>query len=135
VDILGKDSERVRQLISEGKSCSQVMMCMTMERLGIEDEYLVRAMRGLAGGMGVRHACGIVTGIACAMGLADERLGFSIMFPELYHWFYETYGEASGGINCHDLLDGDESNRSLRCPEMMDRTWEKAAEILENHGF
>jgi hypothetical protein len=132
---MGKDSGRVWQLISEGKSCSQVMMCMAMERLGVEDEYLVQAMRGLSRGMGIRHACGVITGAACAMGLADERLGFNVMFPELYHWFYEAYGEDHGGINCQDLLDGDDRNRGSRCPEMISKTWEKAAEILEKHGF
>jgi hypothetical protein len=106
-----------------------------MARLGIEDEYLIKARKPLSGGMGIYHACGIITGTASAMSLADERLGFNIMFPELYHWFYETYGEDHGGVNCYDLLDGDESSRGSRCPAMMDKTWEKAAEILEKHGF
>ncbi|MDR1204641.1 MAG: C-GCAxxG-C-C family protein [Peptococcaceae bacterium] len=132
---MGKDTQDVRQLMSEGKSCSQVMIQMSMRKLGIEDEHLIRAARGLSMGMGIRHACGILTGIACGMSLADERLGYNIMFPELFKWFYETYGDDHGGVLCAELMDGDDGNRRLRCPEMIDKTWEKACEILEDNGF
>jgi hypothetical protein len=132
---MGEDSQAIRQLMNEGNSCSQVMMGMAMKKLGIEDAHLIRAMRGLSMGMGIRHACGILTGIACAMSLADERLGYKIMFPELFKWFYETYGDDHGGVLCAELMDGDDGNRPLRCPEMIDRTWEKACEILEENGF
>ncbi|MDR1510721.1 MAG: hypothetical protein LBS53_13935 [Synergistaceae bacterium] len=44
-------------LTIQGFSCSQVMLMMTMDQIGMEeDENLVRAMKGLTKGMGIGHA-------------------------------------------------------------------------------
>ena len=134
---MGDHLEMLRELRENGESCSQVMMHMTMMRLGVEDEHLIAAMKGLAGGMGssARHACGILTGIASAMALADVKKGPELMFPEMYKWFSETYGEDHGGVKCTELLDGDFNNRFARCSSMIEDSLEKAAEILSKYGF
>jgi C_GCAxxG_C_C family probable redox protein len=122
----------VDELTMQGFSCSQVILMMTMDQIGMdEDENLVRAMKGLTQGMGVGHACGIVTGAACAFSLAAGARGASELFPLFYQWFYENYGEACGGINCLELLDGDINSRLRVCPEMISASWGKVSELLE----
>ena len=121
----------VDELYRQGFSCSQIMVMMTMSQMGIEDENLVRAARGLSLGMGIGDACGIVTGAACAFSLARGASGMSGLFPEFYGWFGENYGNSSGGIKCLELLDGDMNARWRICPDMIRESWYKIEELLD----
>ena len=121
----------VRELAMRGYTCSQIMVMMTLRRMEMEDEHLVRAVKGLSMGMGVGHACGIVTGAACALSLAQGARGISELFPMFYGWFYEKFAESCGSINCQDLLDGDISAYMRVCPGMMTDSWEKLSELLD----
>ena len=56
-----KTAPALTEWLAEGRSCSQCMMLLAMQALGIEDENLLHAMKGLSGGMGIGHVCGIVT--------------------------------------------------------------------------
>jgi hypothetical protein len=107
------------------------MVIMTMGLMQIEDENLIRASRGLSLGMGIGHACGIVTGAACALSLACGARGISELFPEFYRWFDENYGNSSGGIKCLELLGGDMNERWRICPEMIRESWYKLEYLLE----
>jgi hypothetical protein len=107
------------------------MVMMTMKLMRMEDENLVRAARGLSLGMGIGHACGIVTGAACALSLAHGARGMSELFPEFCGWFDENYGNAAGGIKCLELLAGDMNERWRVCPEMIRESWFKLEELLE----
>lgn len=122
----------VTELAMRGYTCSQIMVMMTMGEMDIEDEHLVRAVKGLSMGMGVGHACGIVTGAACALSLARGARGISELFPMFYGWFYEKFGKSCDGINCMDLLDGDISSHMRVCPDMIVESWEKLSELLED---
>ncbi|MGI6404671.1 MAG: C-GCAxxG-C-C family protein [Oscillospiraceae bacterium] len=122
-------------LLAKGYSCSQTIMMMTMQRLGIEDEHLVRAMKGLSGGMGIQHACGIVTGAACAFSLADPQQGITTMFPAFFERFYNTYGDDVESIHCIELLHGDYENRKEVCPGMIAEAWQMVNEVLQEHGY
>jgi C_GCAxxG_C_C family probable redox protein len=121
----------VEDLARRGYTCSQIIMMMTMRWMGIEDEYMVRAVKGLTMGMGIGHACGIVTGAACALSLAHGARGMSELFPLFHRWFYERFGEPCGGINCMDLLDGDIGSHMRVCPDMIMDSWENVLELLE----
>jgi hypothetical protein len=121
----------VDELGRQGFSCSQIMLIMTMELIGMEeDEFLVRASRGLSLGMGVGHACGIVTGAACAFSLACGAQGISQLFPLFYEWFYDSYGQDCGSINCNELLAGDFNDRMRICPDMIRESWKMAEALL-----
>jgi hypothetical protein len=123
----------VDELNRKGFSCSQIMLMMTMDLIGMEeDEYLVRAVKGLTQGMGIGHACGIVTGAACSFSLARGQSGLTELFPMFYEWFYEKYGEECGGINCMELLEGDINAKLRVCPGMIGNSWDKASELLSS---
>ena len=119
------------ELARRGYTCSQIIMMMTMQRMGLEDEYLVKAVKGLTMGMGIGHACGIVTGAACALSLAHGARGMSELFPMFHKWFYEKFCEPCGSINCLDLLDGDIASHMRICPDMIMDSWENISELLE----
>jgi hypothetical protein len=121
----------VDELNRQGFSCSQVVVMMTMTQIGIEDENLVRAVRGLSLGMGIGHVCGIVTGAACALSLAHGQRGMSELFPEFYKWFDEKYGNSCGAIKCSEILDGDIDAKIRICPGMVTNSWNVIAELLE----
>lgn len=124
------ENHEVRELIRSGFTCSQIMVMMTMRQMDIEDEYLVRAVKGLTLGMGVGHACGIVTGAACALSLAHGLRGMSELFPMFYRYFFERYGETCESINCIDIRGGDLTPRLCVCAEMIEHSWDTLSLIL-----
>ena len=76
------DRERLRELKQQGFFCSQVLMQLALDLQGRDNAPLVRAMHGLAGGLGfMGETCGAPTGGACVLGLyagkgtADEPEG------------------------------------------------------------
>ena len=87
--------------------------------------------------MGVRCGltCGALTGAAMMLQLFDPETAATEMIPELAEWFKETYGEAYGGVNCDDILERNLANKAMRCPAVVESTYVKAREILEDFGF
>ncbi len=125
----------VRELLLQGYTCSQIMVLMTMNRLGLEDSELVKAVNGLAGGMGIQHACGIVTGAACACSLASPEQGAKELFPAFYERFYQAFCSEHGSILCIDLLDGDPEGYKQRCPGMIEQAWDILESVLKENGL
>ena len=104
---------------------------------------LVRCMHGLAGGLFTGETCGTLTGGACLLGLyggkgapaeqEDPRLLF--MIKALVNWFKERFGEAYGGIACHQILADNPRNKLTRCPQLVSETYQKVKELLVENGF
>jgi C_GCAxxG_C_C family probable redox protein len=126
----------------QGFYCSQILVLLGLENLGRDDPDLVRAMHGLAGGMGAGEVCGALTGGAALLGLyagrgrgdemEDPRL--DEMLVELVAWFHESYGEPFGGIRCAEILGDDPQNQS-RCGQMVKGVYEKVTALLIENGF
>ncbi len=138
------DQERMLELKRQGFFCSQILLILGMELQGKENPDLLRAMNGLAGGIGFTgELCGALTGGACLLGLyagkgtpeqeEDPRLLF--MCEDLVRWFKEGFGQKYGGIRCDDILN--ENNRSMgsRCPGLVLGTLQKVKELLVENGF
>ena len=132
--------EKITKLLSQKFHCSQVMMQMGMEALELEEPNLIKAMTGLAGGLGgCGKNCGALTGGVCMLSLfagrgaleeeADSEL--ENMVSELLAWFEETYGSA----DCGDIIQGDKANIPFTCPSLICATCRKALEILKSRGF
>lgn len=127
---------------SQGFYCSQILVLLGLENLGKEDPDLVRAMQGLAVGLGAGEVCGALTGGAALLGLyagrgeagemEDPRL--NEMLQALVAWFKETYGEPFGGIRCAEIL-GDDPQNKARCGQMVLGVYEKVTELLIEKGF
>lgn len=124
----------------QGFSCSQILMKLALELDGKDNADLLRAMSGLAMGMGrTGGACGILTGGACVLGyftgqgeageLAHSRADEAIF--DYVSWFSEEYSAA----DCHALLGGDFSRSAAVCPAMLEAAYFKLLALLEQYGI
>ena len=132
--------EKIVDLLAQKFHCSQIMMKMGMEAMELEEPNLVKAMTGLAGGLGgCGKNCGALTGGVCMLSLfagrgepeekADPEL--ETMVSEFLTWFEETYGSA----DCGDIIRGDKANIPATCPQLICAACRKALEILGDYGF
>ena len=132
--------EQVNQLLAQKFHCSQIMMKLGMDALALEQPDLIKAMTGLAGGLGgCGRNCGALTGGVCMLslfagrGTAEEKTSPELepMISEFLAWFEESYGSP----NCDDILMGDKGNIPQICPGLIESAGQRALEILEDHGF
>lgn len=135
---------RLMELSSQGFFCSQILMILRLEAEGKENPDLVRALGGLAGGLGFcQRICGALTGGACLIAyyaskgapgeMPDGRL--NEMIAELVKWFEEEACGQYGGTDCAVILDGDMNNRRTRCPKIVEDVYNKVMEILSANGY
>lgn len=138
------DMDRMLELRDQGFYCSQVLAQMAMDLQGREDPALLRAMEGLAGGLGFTgEVCGTLTAGAAVLGLwagrghgtddRDPTLFF--MVEDLVKWFKSTYGEPYGGIRCAEILASDPNAQVNRCPAMITGTLQRMKELLVENGY
>jgi C_GCAxxG_C_C family probable redox protein len=135
---------RITQLKAQGFHCSQILIILGLERQGKHNADLVRAMTGLANGIGnCGKICGVLTGAVCLLGLyagrgeLEDRENhlLDIMVQQLVAWFEEKFAANYGGIDCQSILNDDPWNRMLRCPGMVTETYWKVIELLEENRF
>ena len=135
---------RLMELSSQGFFCSQILLMLRLEAEGKQNPDLVRALGGLAGGLGFSgKTCGALTGGACLIayyagkGAPDERADDRLndMIASLVEWFEEEVGGAYGGPECSSILQGDMANRKKRCPKIVQGVYFKAMEILADNGY
>jgi len=128
----------------QGFYCSQILMLQGLEQLGKSNPDLIRAMHGLAGGLGFSgELCGALTGGASLLGLYagkgeaeqpdDPRLDF--MIQDLVKWFKAEYSEQFGGIRCEEILAGNSQNQSIRCSILVAGVLQKVKDLLVENGY
>ncbi|MHC1698614.1 MAG: DVU_1555 family C-GCAxxG-C-C protein [Geobacteraceae bacterium] len=133
---------RMMELKSKGFYCSQIMMLLALEAQEKENPDLIRAMAGLAFGVGIGEVCGALTGGACILSLYagkgtdedEEHFRLMGMLAELGEWFREIYGGQFGGISC-DAISEDGALRNERCGAVVVATYQKVLELLIKNGF
>lgn len=125
----------LHEFLQSGKCCSQALAAMGLRLRGEESDALVRAAAGLCLGVRSGLICGALTGAAMMLCLFDPALTAGEMIPELTEWFRDTYGELYGGISCDEILERDIHNKAVRCPALVESTYRRAREILEDAGF
>jgi C_GCAxxG_C_C family probable redox protein len=130
---------RMLELAGQGFHCSQILLFLGLDAQGKSNPDLIRAMAGLAGGVGFSgDICGALTGGACLLalyagrGTADEEEDprLNVMINELAEWFTQEFSECYGGIHCREILGDDPRNQTSRCPELVTRTYEKVKFLL-----
>ncbi|CCO09204.1 DVU_1555 family C-GCAxxG-C-C protein [Desulforamulus hydrothermalis] len=143
---MSQEMFRMFELAQQGFACSQILLIMGLEAQGKSNTELVRAMTGLAGGMGFSgDTCGALTGGACLMGLfagkgsPEEQAHdeFDLMVSELVDWFKQRMGEEFGGITCGAILGDDLPYKavSVGCGNIVSATYDKAKEIMLKYGI
>jgi C_GCAxxG_C_C family probable redox protein len=138
------DVDQLMTLRKQGFYCSQIIMLQGLEQMGKSNPDLIRAMHGLAGGLGFSgELCGALTGGASLLGLyagkgtpeqeEDQRLNF--MVEDLVNWFNAEYSEQFGGIRCEEILAGNNQNKATRCPILVTGVLQKVNELLVKNGY
>ena len=132
------------QWSQQGFFCSQILLLLAMEQLQRENPELIRAMGGLNGGVGFcGKLCGALSGGACLISLyagkgeaeeLEDSQGNELI-AQLAEWFQTEACAAYGGCNCTDILEGDPNNRMMRCPQLVQQTFEKVTALLTQAGY
>ncbi|HEY8907863.1 MAG TPA: C-GCAxxG-C-C family protein [Rhodoferax sp.] len=141
---------RVAELALKGYKCSHILVQIGLDAQEKINPDLLRAMSGLANGMGSGLSCGALSGGCCLIGMyagadhqgSDEhgRLPFEhgrlpLMLEEYVEWFREEAEQRFGGIDCKTIMQDDPHLRNERCPGLILDAVLKAKEILEVNGF
>jgi C_GCAxxG_C_C family probable redox protein len=133
---------RMMELKAKGFYCSQIMMLLALDAQEKENPDLIRAMAGLAFGVGIGEVCGALTGGACILSLYagkgaeedEEHFCLMSMLNHLGEWFRETYAGQYGGISCNTITE-DGALRNERCGAVVAATYQKVLELLVENDF
>ncbi len=130
-------SLRVMQLNAQGFCCSQIMMQLTLEDMGVENVALVRAMAGLCEGIAIGDLCGVAAGGVCIIALyagkgsAEEAVldSYSLLLSRFMDWYKDNAG-SWGGIHCDDIIAFHGGKKPEVCGDMMVRAREMILRLL-----
>jgi hypothetical protein len=136
---------RMIPLQAAGYPCSQMMMIMALEEQGQTNPGLVRAMAGLAKGLGFSSGtCGALTAGACILALyaaktdpGEQSLeSFEPMLAQLNEWF-EQQTRDYGGSRCFEIT-GEKAGSmemNVRCGSLIAATYDRVMAILLENGL
>ena len=117
--------EKAMELFKSGYNCSQSVLGVFCEELGLDFKTAMKISSSFGGGMGrMREVCGTVSGMFMAAGLmfGPSDNSDSGAKGELYKRIQELarrFKEENGSIICRELLEGIENSSS---PEPSERT-------------
>ena len=118
-----------------GYCCSESIMNMALEDMGRTPEErkdLIKAMTAYCGGLREGLACGTLCAARSALCLAEEDRSKALdeLGPELMRWFKDRFDY----WNCAELLEGDETRKQTLCPVIIEETYLKLRDMLEDIG-
>ena len=116
----------------KGYCCSEMIMDMALEDMGRSEEErrdAVWSMGAFCSGLHEGLACGTLCAAKAALYIAEENYhkAHGELGPELMEWFKERFG----AWNCAELLEGDDSRRQTLCPLIVEETYIKLYDMLE----
>ena len=140
-------TEKAKELFKSGYNCSQAVLGVFCEEMGMDFETAMKISSSFGGGMGrMREVCGTVSGMFMAAGLAFATASDSAAEKgEHYKRIQELaakFKEKNGSIICRELLQGVESSTSPTPSERTETYYKKrpcvelvgdAVEILEEY--
>ena len=136
-------SFRIAELLASGLKCSHVLMLLALEARGQSDPQLVKAMSGLALGLGQGFNCGCLTAGCAVIGLYAGRAGeaddedprFAALIDDFSGWFHAMAKARFGGIDCADIIKFDAALQAERCPALIAAVWQRLEATLVEHGI
>ena len=123
---MSEKTEKAKELFKSGYNCSQAVLGVFSEELGMDFDTAMKIASSFGGGMGrMREVCGTVSGMFMAAGLAfagevDKAEQYKIV-QELARRFKEK----NGSIICRELLQGIESSTSPTPSERTETYYKK----------
>ena len=125
-----EDIYLMRALGAEGYCCSQIIVKMALDQKGAENEDMLNAVAALCNGLKTGSNCGALTGAALVLAMAEKRLA-AITVMTLVDWFRKTYGS----LDCFDIIGDTREWRAELCPTIVQESYFKVLEILEEYGL
>ena len=142
---MSERAEKAKELFKQGYNCSQSVLGVFCEELGMDFDTAMKISCSFGGGMGrMREVCGTVSGMFMAAGLAFSATDPSAK-TEQYKIVQELarrFKEKNGSIICRELLEGIESSTSPTPSERTETYYKKrpcielvgdCVEILEEY--
>lgn len=125
--------ERILVERLKGHCCSESIMSMFMDDSGRENDGLIKAMGAFCGGLREGLVCGaLAAAVSVIFTVAESReQARDELRPEMMKWFHDRYGSYS----CADLIDGDETRKTTLCPIIIEETYCRLLEMLEDTGL
>ena len=121
-------SEKAKELFKSGYNCSQSVLGVFCEELGMDFETAMKISSPFGGGMGrMREVCGTVSGMFMAAGLMFGNPDSSSK-AEMYERIQELakrFKDGNGSIVCRELLRGIESSTSPTPSERTETYYKK----------
>ena len=144
---MSEKSEKAKELFKQGYNCSQSVLAVFCEELGMDIDTAMKISSSFGGGMGrMREVCGTVSGMFMVAGLAFASSSDSaIEKGQHYKRIQELarrFKEQNGSIICRELLQGVESSTSPTPSERTETYYKKrpcidlvgdAVEIIEQY--
>lgn len=130
--------ERIQELLLQGYHCSQVMMQLSLDLRNREEDFTIRSMGALGGGMFAQRTCGTLVGAVLMLSSyfpraegEPEPVGYQQCAKELVDWFEKEFGS----IECRDIVAFNKEAILQTCPTVMEKTFIKCLEILEENNI
>ncbi|WP_027357972.1 C-GCAxxG-C-C family protein [Desulforegula conservatrix] len=105
-----KNEEKALEIFKQGFSCSQAVLGVYCEELGLDTETALKLTDGFGGGMGrMGLTCGAVTGAFMAISLKHGRIKANDLDSKnktnnLINEFVKKFEAIHGHIGCRELL-------------------------------
>ena len=110
---MSEKSEKAKELFKSGYNCSQSVLGVFCEELGLDIETAMKISSSFGGGMGrMREVCGTVSGMFMAAGLAFSNPDNKAEQYKIVQELAKRFKEKNGSIICRELLSGVESSTS-----------------------
>ena len=114
---MSEKTEKAKELFKSGYNCSQAVLGVFCEELGLDFQTAMKISSSFGGGMGrMREVCGTVSGMFMAAGLAfsgsDSSAANKTEQYKIVQELAKRFKENNGSIICRELLQGVESSTS-----------------------
>lgn len=123
-------SEKAKELFKQGYNCSQAVLGVFCEELGMDFETAMKVASSFGGGMGrMREVCGTVSGMFMAAGLAYASASDSATEKGAHYKriqeLAKRFKDQNGSIICRELLQGVEASTSPNPSERTEAYYKK----------
>ena len=110
---MSERSEKAKELFKQGYNCSQSVLGVFCEELGMDFETAMKISSSFGGGMGrMREVCGTVSGMFMAAGLMFGNIDSKADLYKKIQDLAANFKAQNGSIICRELLEGVESSTS-----------------------
>ena len=142
---MSEKAEKAKELFKKGYNCSQSVLGVFCEELGLDFDTAMKISCPLGGGMGrMREVCGAVSGMFMASGLyystSDGSVENKTEQYKIVQELAKRFKDKNGSIICRELLEGIENSTAPIPSERTENYYKKrpcidlvadAVEILE----